>query len=74
MKPIRRFSILKQYPATPWGVIFLFSALYFNLFFVLGAIYLFARVPFLERGQMYQFIRLGRKEKVFYFLILGFGY
>lgn len=62
MKPIRKFSILKQYPATPWGIIFLFSALYFNLIFVLGAIYLYSRVPFMERGQMYQFIRLGRKK------------
>lgn len=62
MNPLRKFSVLTNYPATPWGVLFAFSSLYFNLVFIAGAVYLYARVPFMERGQMYQFIRLGRQK------------
>ncbi|MDE6920789.1 MAG: hypothetical protein K2P89_12950, partial [Lachnospiraceae bacterium] len=51
-----------NYPATPWGILFAFSGLYFNLIFIVGAIYLYARVPFMERWQMYQLIRLGRQK------------
>lgn len=50
------------YPATPWGILFAFSGLYFNLIFIAGAIHLYARVPFMERWQMYQVIRLGRRK------------
>lgn len=62
MSPIRDVSVKMNYPATPWGILFAFSGLYFNLVFIAGAIYLYARVPFMERWQMYQVIRLGRQK------------
>ena len=60
--PVRQFSIRMQYPAAPWGILFLFSAVYFNLVFTLGAIYLYSKVPFMEREQMYRFIRFGKNK------------
>lgn len=62
MSPVRDVSVKINYPATPWGILFAFSGLYFNLIFLAGAIYLYARVPFMERWQMYQIIRLGRPK------------
>ncbi len=62
MSPIREVAVKMNYPATPWGILFAFSGLYFNLIFIVGAIYLYARVPFMERWQMYQLIRLGRQK------------
>lgn len=62
MSPIRDISVKMNYPATPWGILFAFSGVYFNLVFLAGAIYLFACVPFMERWQMYQVVRLGRQK------------
>lgn len=62
MKPVRNFSVIRHYPAAPWGILFAFSGLYFNLVLMAGAIYLFSKVPFMEREQMYRFVRLGKNK------------
>lgn len=62
MNPVRRLSASINYPASPWGILFAFSGLYFDMVFLAGAIYMYAAVPFMERWQMYQFIRLGRQK------------
>jgi hypothetical protein len=62
LTPVINFSIAAKYKVTPWVVIFLFSSVYFDLIFLLGSIYLFSKVPFLERWQMYQQIRYGKTK------------
>ena len=60
IKPVKDFSVDVNYPVTLWGIVFLFSNVYFDVVFFMGAIYLYAKVPFMERQQMYAFIRLGK--------------
>lgn len=65
IRPIMKFSKAMNVPITPWVAPFLFSSIYFDLFFLIGAIYLYSKVPFLERWQMYPFIRLGKWKWLF---------
>lgn len=60
ISPVINFSILVKYKVSPWGIVFLFTAVYFDLFFLLGAVYIYSQVPFLEKWQMYQQIRHGK--------------
>lgn len=60
LAPVRKFSIMMNYPASPWSWICMFSSLYYDLIVLLGAVYLFSKVPFMNRSQMYVFLRMGR--------------
>lgn len=62
VSPVKDFSIRMNYPTTPWLWFFLFSGLYYDVIILLGAIYLYSQAPFLNRGQMYIFMRIGRVE------------
>jgi len=60
--PVRKISIMMNYPATPWIWICMFSSLYYDLIVLLGAVYMFSKVPFMNRSQMYIFLRMGRTD------------
>lgn len=62
LKPLRRFSAAAGYPCAPWLFPFLISDLYFLFLFLLGNIYYFSDVPFMQYQNMYQVIRTGRKR------------
>lgn len=62
LKPVKDCSKLIQYPVAPWVSAFLFSDLYYGLLFLLGAVYIFSKVPFCERWQMYLLIRCGKER------------
>lgn len=62
LAPIRNFSRDVNYPVSPWSLPFLFSNIYFQLFFVFIVIYYFSNVPFMHYSEMYQLIRTGRKK------------
>lgn len=60
LAPVSDFTVASKNKVTPWVVLFLFSSVYFGFIFLLGAVYLFSKVPFLERWEMYQQIRYGK--------------
>lgn len=61
LKPVIRYAEDVNYPPSPWCFPFLFSNIYFLLLFILGMIYFFSDVPFMQYRNMYQVIRTGRK-------------
>lgn len=62
LKPLLRFSKAAHYPASPWSFPFLISNLYFLFLFMIGIVYFFSDVPFMQYQNMYQVIRVGRKK------------
>ncbi len=62
VEPVRRFAAHAGSSVSPWLQPFLLSSLYYGLVFLVGAIYLFSKVPFMERRQMYLCLRLGRTK------------
>lgn len=62
IKPVVRFAKEADYPSAPWILPFLFSNIYFLFLFMLGVIYCFSDVPFMQHSNMYQIIRTGRKQ------------
>lgn len=60
LAPIQRFTLQADYPVSTWIFPFLMNAMYFKLFYILGVIYVYSKVPFTQYDQMYQVIRTGR--------------
>ena len=61
MKPVVSFSQAAQHRVTPWSFPFVISNIYFVFLFMLGIVYFFSDVPFMQYHNMYQIIRTGRK-------------
>lgn len=62
VQPVIKFSQDVKYPSTPWLFPFLFSNVYFIFLFMLGVVYLFSDIPFMQHFYMYQIVRTGRKK------------
>lgn len=62
MKPVVKFSQAVGHKAAPWVFPFILSNLYFVFLFLLGIIYFFSDVPFMQYHNMYQIIRTGRRK------------
>lgn len=62
IQPVIKFSQDVKYPSTPWLFPFLFSNVYFIFLFMLGVVYLFSDIPFMQHFYMYQIVRTGRKK------------
>lgn len=62
MRPVVRFSKDMNYGATPWTFPFILSNIFFLLLFMIGIIYYFSDVPFMQNKNMYQVIRTGRRK------------
>lgn len=62
VKPVVRYSQAVSYPVTPWLFPFIVSNIYFLFLFMLGIIYYFSDVPFMQYPNMYQVIRTGRRD------------
>ena len=62
VQPVIKFSQDVKYPSTPWLLPFLFSNIYFIFLFMLGVVYMFSDVPFMQHYYMYQIVRIGRKR------------
>lgn len=60
MRPVVRASKDLDCGAAPWAFPFLLSNLFFLLLFMVGIIYYFSDVPFMQNKNMYQVIRTGR--------------
>lgn len=63
-QPVIKFSEASSYPSAVWTLPFMFSNIYFLFLFMLGVIYYFSDVPFMQHFSMYQIIRTGRKRWV----------
>ena len=50
------------YGAAPWAFPFLLSNIFFLLLFMVGVVYYFSDVPFMQHKNMYQVIRIGRRK------------
>lgn len=74
--PVKRFTIYADYPISIWILPFLMTSLYFKLFYILGVIYVYTKVPFFQYSQMYKVIRTGRIKwgisKIIGILVCGF--
>lgn len=60
LNPLRHFSMRSGYRIAPFVFPFQISNIYFQLLFMLGAVYLFSDVPFTQHWNMYRLIRKGR--------------
>ena len=60
MRPVVRASKDLDCGAAPWAFPFLLSNIFFLLLFMVGIIYYFSDVPFMQYKNMYQVIRTGR--------------
>lgn len=60
--PLREFSTMVNYPVSPWIIPFLYSDLYFEIFFMSAVIYYYSNVPFMQYSEMYKIIRTGRRK------------
>lgn len=60
LKPLLEFSKAVQYPVSPWVFPFMISDYHYAFLFLVGFIYYFSDVPFLQHFNMYQVIRTGR--------------
>ena len=58
--PIKRFSILAEYPAAPWIFPFLGQNIYFLFVYGISVIYFYSNVPFMQSNQLYVLVRQGR--------------
>ncbi|MCL2747259.1 MAG: hypothetical protein FWE59_01205 [Oscillospiraceae bacterium] len=61
-KPILDFSADANYPVTPWVFPFMLSNIFYLALFMIGVLYYFSDVPFMQYPNMYQVIRVGRKK------------
>ena len=60
LTPIYQFSMAAKYPVSLWVLPFMLMHVYFQFFFMLGVIYYYSNVPFMQYTQVYQIIRAGR--------------
>jgi len=60
LDPVKAFSIQVGCKVTPFLFPFQLSSIYFQLLFMLGVVYLFSAVPFMQYWNMYRLMRLGR--------------
>ena len=83
VKPVVAFSQEVHYKAAPWAFPFIVSNIYFIFLFMLGIVYYFSDVPFMQYYNMYQVIRTGRRNWAIVqiaaimgqsFFIMGFGF
>ena len=61
-RPVVEFSKDMGYAAAPWAYPFILSNIFFLLLFMIGIIYCFSDVPFMQYKNMYQVIRTGRRR------------
>jgi len=61
-KPVSALSISLQHKTTPWVFPFMLSTYQYTALFLVGVIYYFSDVPFIQHHNMYQIIRTGRKK------------
>jgi len=71
-EPVKSISKMLNCKATPWILPFYSSSLYYNLIFLLGAIYMYSESPYLERWQMYPYLRIGKKRWIFTHILKTF--
>ncbi len=62
MRPVAAFSRDMGYAAAPWAFPFILSNIFYLLLFMIGIIYCFSDVPFMQYKNMYQVIRTGRRR------------
>jgi len=63
-KPVMNLSQGLHHQVTPWIFPFMISEYHYAFLFLMGIIYYFSDVPFMQHGNMYQVIRMGRKKWV----------
>lgn len=77
LSPIRRFTEIANYSISPWVIPFVFLSPYFQFLFMACVIYYYSNVPFMQRSQMYQIIRSGKRKwalgKIVGIILGGFG-
>lgn len=62
ISPLNKFAVTMKYSISPWIAPFLFEKEYFRVFFIVGAIYYYSSVPFMQYSEMYSVIRIGRRK------------
>ena len=67
--PVKHFSILADYPATPWILPFLGQNTYFLFVYGISVVYFYSNVPFMQRNQLYVLVRQKRLYWTVYKLI-----
>lgn len=60
LSPVKEFSMQMGCKVTPFLFPFQISNIYFQLLFMLGVVYLFSAVPFMQYWNMYRLMRFGR--------------
>ncbi len=62
---VKRFSIVADYPASPWILPFVGQNVYFLFIYGISVIYFYSNIPFMQGNEMYALIREGRKKWVY---------
>lgn len=56
---IKQFAISAGYPAAPWVLPFMGQNVYFQFVYGISVVYFYSNVPFIQRYEMYAFVRQG---------------
>jgi hypothetical protein len=59
---VKCFSVVADYPASPWILPFAGQNVYFLFVYGISVIYFYSNIPFMQRNEMYVLIRQGRKN------------
>ncbi|MDE7322425.1 MAG: hypothetical protein K2N73_06770 [Lachnospiraceae bacterium] len=62
---VKQFSIVADYPASPWILPFTGQNVYFLFVYGISVIYFYSNIPFMQRNEMYVLMRQGRKQWVY---------
>lgn len=61
-EPVKSIAKMLNCKATPWILPFYSSSLYYNLIFLLGAIYMYSESPYLYNGKCIHIYGWGKKD------------
>ena len=62
---VRHFSVMVDYPATPWILPFIEQNVYCLFVYGISVVYFYSNIPFTQRHEMYVLMRQGRSRWVF---------
>lgn len=62
---VKHFSIMADYPATPWILPFIGQNVYCLFVYGISVVYFYSNIPFMQKHEMYVLMRQGRKRWIF---------
>ena len=62
---VKHFSIMADYPATPWILPFIGQNVYCLFVYGISVVYFYSNIPFMQKHEMYVLMRQGRNRWVF---------